>query len=202
VIQVNLLPIREARRKADLRQHLLILGGAAAISLVTVTLFHQVLLFDVRDARERVSSLQAQLEQFKPQQAQVEAFKKQKAEIEQKLGVIEDLETSRSGPVHILAELASRTPQRLWLTRLSAVDGQIDLEGLSLDNELVAAFLTGLGNSPYFGAVELMETELQTIQELKLNTFSIHARLRNPESEETPASPANTSALPGVPGQG
>jgi len=202
VIQVNLLPIREARRKADVRQHLLILGGAAVISLLAVTLFHQVLLFDVRDARERVASLRSQLEQFKPQQAQVEAFKAKKAEIEQKLGVIENLERSRSGPVHILAELATRTPQRLWLTRLNAVDGALELEGLSLDNELVALFLTGLGDSPYFGGVELMETELQTVEELKLNTFSINARLLSPGSDEGAVAPTTTSAVPGVPEQG
>lgn len=202
MIQVNLLPIREARRKADLRQHLLILGGAAAISLLAVTLFHQLLLFDVRDARERVASLRTQLDQFKPQQAQVEAFKAKKAEIEQKLSVIEDLEQSRSGPVHILAELATRTPQRLWLTRLNAVDGALELEGLSLDNELVALFLTGLGESPYFGAVELMETELRTVEELKLNTFSIHTRLLNPRAADTGVAPTTTSAIPGVPGQG
>ena len=202
MIQVNLLPIREARRKADLRQHLLILGGAVAISFLAVTLFHQVLLFDVRDARERVASLRAQLEQFKPQQAQVEAFKAKKAEIEQKLGVIEDLERSRSGPVHVLAELATRTPQRLWLTRLNAIDGVVEIEGLSLDNELVALFLTGLGQSPYFGSVELMETELKTIEELKLNTFSIHARLLSPGAAEGAADPTATSAIPGAPGRG
>ena len=89
---------------------------------------------------------------------------------------------SRSGPVHILDELASRTPERVWLTSLSATGGKIELEGMSLDNELVALFLTALNDSAYFANVELKETELKTVDALKLNTFRIVAQLESPDA--------------------
>lgn len=199
MIRINLLPVREARRKADLRQQLLLIAGSAVGSLVVALLFHQVLRSQVSEARDRTKALEQQLAQFKPQQEQVDAFKTQKAEIEQKLQVIERLERSRSGPVHILDELATRTPERVWLTLLSANDGRIELKGMSLDNELVALFLTSLNDSKYFANVELKETELKTVDALKLNTFRIIAQLESPDAP-APAEPAIPAAKPGKPG--
>ena len=182
MIRINLLPVREARRKADLRQQLLLIGASAVGSLVLATGFHQFVRSGVTAANNRVAALNTQLAQFKPQQEQVERFKTKKSEIEQKLEVIHRLERSRSGPVHILDELASLTPERVWLTTLSATGGQIELEGMSLDNELVALFLTALNNSPYFANVELKTTELKTVDALKLNTFRIMAQLESPDA--------------------
>ncbi len=182
MIRINLLPVREARRKADVRQQLVLIGASVVGSLVLAAGFHQFVLSGVTSANRRVAALTTQLAQFKPQQEQVEGFKAKKSEIEQKLEVIQRLERSRSGPVHILDELASRTPERVWLTELSANGGQIELKGMSLDNELVALFLTSLNDSAYFANVELKETELKTIDALKLNTFRIVAQLESPDA--------------------
>jgi type IV pilus assembly protein PilN len=195
MIRINLLPVREAKKKADLRQQLMMIGMSAGVSLVLAVGVHQVVRSQISGARSRVASLSQQLEQFKPQQAQVDAFKAKKADIEQKLAVIERLERSRSGPVHILDELASRTPERLWLTLMKAENGMIQLEGMSLDNELVALFLTSLNDSKYFANVELKSTELETVDSLKLNTFSIVAQLESPDA------PAAANAPPPAAGK-
>ena len=166
-------------------------------SLVLALGVHQFVRSGVNRANERVAALNTQLAQFKPQQEQVEGFKTKKSEIEQKLEVIERLERSRSGPVHILDELASRTPERVWLTTLSAKGGKIELEGMSLDNELVALFLTALNDSAYFDNVELKTTELKTVDSLKLNTFRIVAQLESPDAPAPAYQPA-----PAIKGKG
>lgn len=199
MIRINLLPVREARRKADIRQQLGMIGMSAGIALVLVLGFHQLVRADLAGTKRRVTALNQQLIEFKPQQDQVDAFKAKKADIQQKLTVIERLERSRSGPVHILDELASRTPDRVWLTLLEANDGQIELKGMSLDNELVALFLTSLNESKYFASVELKETELKLVDSLKLNTFRIMARLESPDAPGgEPVPPAAKPRKPGV----
>ncbi len=201
MIQINLLPIREARRKADAKQQLLVMLGAMAATIVAAFMFHQVLKLDIGDSRERVTALNARLEQFKPQQAQVDNYKAKKAEIERKLDVIERLERSQSGPVHILDQLASRTPDRVWLTELDASAGALQLVGMSDDNQRVADFLTALADSPYFGGVELVETQLKEVDELKLNTFTIQAQIQDPGADDE-GPEATPGATPPVPTQG
>lgn len=194
MIRINLLPVREARRKADLQQQLMMLGAALVGALVLCAVFHQTVASQVRSSRARVVQLRQQLQAFKPQQAQMEDFKARRAEIERKLNVIHTLERSRSGPVRVLDELATHMPERVWLTHMRTEAGAIQLEGMSLDNELVARLLTALGNSPYFAEVELESTELKTVDELKLNTFEIRARLSSPDA------PPGAPGAPGAPG--
>jgi type IV pilus assembly protein PilN len=199
VIRINLLPIREARRKAGARQQMVLMAASAAGAVLLCIGAQTWVHSEISATQRRIQALQVQLAQYKPQQDQVAQFKAKKAEIEQKLRVIEKLEHSRSGPVHIMDELASRIPERVWLTDLNADNGQIELTGMSLDNELVALFLTGLNDSPYFANVELEETELKQMDELKLNTFKIRASLESPE-DPTDAKPAAAIGAPGAPG--
>lgn len=195
MIRINLLPVREARRKAGVQQQVVLLAATLVGAIVLSAGVHQWVRGNISSTQERIRSLEAQLEQYKPQEEQVAQFKAKKAEIEKKLAVIADLERSRSGPVRIMEELASSIPDRVWLTELSADKGRIALGGMSLDNELVASFLTNLGNSPYFGQVELQSTELKTVDALKLNTFKIQAALESPrDPADAAAAPASTPA--------
>ncbi len=186
MIKINLLPVREARRKAEIQQQGVLAAGTLVATIVLCAMFHLVLGLRVADARSRVAAMDKQIEQFKPQLAQVDEFRKQKAEVEKKLEVIRRLDKSRSGPVHVLDELAAHSPQRLWITELAAAKGSVTLEGMSLDNEGIAQFLTALNDSDYFDRVELEETELSEKSGLKLNSFKIHAALTVPGVEEPP----------------
>ncbi len=198
MIRINLLPVREARRKAEVGSQVAMILLSAGVSVVLALGLHSIVRAEISGAKKRIVALNQQLADYKPQQAKVDAFKAKKADIQQKLAVIERLERSRSGPVHILDELASRTPDRVWLTELKADDGQIQLEGMSLDNELVALFLTSLNDSPYFTNVELKATELKTVDSLKLNTFKITARLESPEAPGGEVVPTPAPAAKGA----
>jgi len=184
MIRINLLPIREERRKADLRQFGLILGAAFIGGIVIVSLYHIKLSGDVKEAKAGVAATQQHIDRFKPQLKQVEEYRETKAEIEKKLEIIGRLEASRSGPVHVFDELATHAPARLWLTKLEAHGGKITIEGMSLDNELVALFLTALNESAYFNDVELRETKAKELSGYKLNEFELSAMLASPAASK------------------
>ena len=76
----------------------------------------------------------------------------------------------------------TNVPERVWLTQVNARNGFIEINGMSLDNELVALFLTSLDDSPYFADVELESTELLEREGLKLNEFRLRARLTTDEA--------------------
>jgi type IV pilus assembly protein PilN len=181
MIRINLLPVREERRKADLRQFAVVLIGVLLGSVLLVALYHMKLSNDVSDARAAVAATQQQIDSFKPQLEKLEEYRKTKAEIEKKLAVIEQLDASRSGPVRVFDELATHAPARLWLTKLEAHGGQLRIEGMSLDNELVALFLTALNESEYFDNVELRETTAKEMGGYKLNEFALSASLVSPK---------------------
>lgn len=190
MLEINLLPVREARRKADLRQYfmqmvLVLLLAGGGIALVQSRVSDQI-----SRTEERVQQMKTDIDQFKPQLDQVAAFKTRKSELENKIDVIDGLDKARSGPVRVLDELANRTPDRLWLTRLSTKGTSITLNGQSLDNELVALFLRRLGESEYFNNVDLDSTHLADSNGLKVVQFKIRAELVRPDGVDGSAEPS------------
>jgi type IV pilus assembly protein PilN len=182
MIQINLLPVREERRAADVRHQIMQLCLALLVAGIGIGFVHSRIVDQIGQTRDRVNQMQRDIEQFKPQLEQVDAFRKKKADLEKKIDVIDGLDRARSGPVRVLDELAMHTPERLWLTDFTTKGNSIELKGESLDNELVAVFLRALGDSPYFDQVDLDSTELGTgAGGLKVVSFSISAVLATPK---------------------
>lgn len=185
MIEINLLPVREARRAADLRHQFGQLVLALLLVAITIGFVHSRLSDRIVLAKSRVGQMQRDIDQFKPQLDQVAAFRKKKAQLEKKIDVIDELDRARSGPVRVMHELASRTPERLWLKKLSTTGRTIEISGESLDNELVAVFLRELAESEYFTDVDLDGTKLTSQSGLKLVTFGIHAKIASPKSDKS-----------------
>lgn len=182
MIEINLLPVREARRKADLRELLMQLMLVVLLTAGLIALVHSRMKDDIDVANSRVQQMEHDIEQFKPQLAQVAAFRKQKAKLEKKIDVIDGLDRARSGPVRMLAELATRTPERLWLTSLATKGSTLTLRGESIDNEIVALFLRALDESEYFSNVDLESSVLAGEKKgVRLVSFSITAVLVTPQ---------------------
>jgi type IV pilus assembly protein PilN len=185
MIEINLLPHREARRAADLRQT----AGVLVLGLVMVAggiaLVDRGIEQDLAGAEATVRQLEADIARYKPEQEQVEVFKAKRTELEDKLDVIRGLDRARSGPVRIMDELSRSTPDRLWLTSLATEGVQITVEGDSLDTGVVADFLRALNASPYFTDVDLERTSSGSQMEgVKLVHFIITAALADPDADE------------------
>lgn len=175
MIRINLLPVREARRQANLRQQAILLGGAAGIAVLVSIWMHVSIASSQADEQRLIASAKAELKELEATRKEVDRFREEKEEIERKLGVIATLEESRQGPVRIMDEVATRMPKRMWLTEMKLISGRLELSGVSLDAEIVAAFLASLAESDQLRDVELDETRLAETDGLKLNTFKIHS---------------------------
>jgi len=197
MLEINLLPVREARRKADIRQQLMQLMFVLLVAVGAIGFWHARVAEQISLSEVRISQMQNDIKQFKPQLDQVAAFKLKKARLEKKIDVIDGLDRARNGPVHVLAELAARTPERLWLTSVESKANAIQMEGRSLDNELVALFLRGLGESKYFAQVDLDSTQIVDARDgLKVVKFAIRAQIVNPDSAPAPAAPVGPATPP------
>jgi type IV pilus assembly protein PilN len=187
MIRINLLPFREARRRAELRDQLGLVALAIVISVGLCVLLQIWSSARVRSARNEVARIEKKIAEYAPEMNQLREFEAKKAEVERKLGVIRGLERSRSGPVRALDELATNTPDRVWLTSLLARGSSMNIQGFSLDNEVVADFLTALGTSEHFGQVDLVETEFVQRDGVRLNEFNVRAKLTAKSIEEIQA---------------
>lgn len=177
MIRINLLPAEEAQRAAGRRQDMLVGGGAVAVVIGTLLLAHTWQAARIASANREMSRLGAELTKIQGPYAEVTHIDQQKRELRDKLRVIAELEAKKTGPVHVLQDLSSAAPEKLWLTDFAESGGTIKLSGLGIDEQTVADFLRKLGTSPYFRSVDLEETSLVDQDGLKQRKFSIKAQV-------------------------
>lgn len=173
MITINLLPVREAKKKETERLQVLVLGAVVVGTFLAIVGVHIAITARISHVRNQIQTTQTEIDHLQKVIGDVRTFKKDKAEIERKLAVIHQLEANRGGPVHLLDELASRLPEKIWLTALRQEAGVVTLEGLSIDNETIATYMTRLGQSPYLSNIELERSQVQEGNNVKLNEFTI-----------------------------
>jgi len=196
MIEINLLPVREARRKADFRQQIMQLVLVLILCAAGIGFMDSRVSAQIDTSKRRIMQMEADIKQFKPQLDQVAAFRKKKANLEKKIDVIDDLDRARQGPVRVLDELATHTPPKLVLSSLTTKGNRIEMMGSSLDNELVAELLQTLGESPYFGNVDLDNTKMADENGLKIVKFKVQAVIKPPKKAEKPEPAAKTAVKP------
>ncbi len=202
MIRINLLPVREQRKKASLQRQGTMLGMAVGLGALLAIGVHIKLNAEVKAGQRKIQEARAELVKLEEMRKKVEEFRSEREAIERKLKVIADLEKARKAPVRLLDEIATRIPRRMWLRKVVLDRGQLELEGVSLDAEIVAAFLTSLEESPLISEVELGETALKETEGLKLNTFQIDSRYLHVGAFDTaPAGPGGARPAAGRPAQ-
>jgi len=188
MIEINLLPHREARRVADLRDSVGLLVLGLVVVMGGIWFFSNGIENEIEKTEVSVRQLKANIEKFKPEQAKVAAFKKKKKQLQVKLDVIHGLDRARSGPLRLMDEISNRTPERLWLTSLTTEGKKVKVSGQSLDTGVVADFLRELNASIYFENVDLESTSRgKAIQGVKVVVFTVTAEMATPDESELQA---------------
>jgi len=183
MIRINLLPIRAARRKEEVKRQLtLFITGLVLILGVGLFIYQgkRSVLVEIETGN---ASLERQIVDLKKVIGEVDEYKAQQEQLEQKLGVIRTLKANKTGPVHMLDELALRIPEKLWLTSIDQIDSKATIEGISINNEVIATFMSRLEESQYFTEVYLVSIQAAKTEEttdLQLKDFRLTSVLTLP----------------------
>lgn len=158
MILINLLPHREERRQRRRVAYFVGLGAGAAAGVLAVVLWY-VVLGQMKSAQmERnayisaeITKLEAQIKDIANLRAEIDALQaRQKA--------VEDLQTDRNIPVHLLNELVKQTPDGVYLSTVTQTGQVVAITGVAQTNERVSEFLRNtLYNSPWLEKPELIE---------------------------------------------
>ncbi len=173
MIEINLLPVREARKKETLRFQTSILILVLFLTFVAVAYLNW-------STKQREKRVDAQLHLVKEEitkinevVGEIDKLKEKKAKLQKKLTIINNLEAGRLSAVCVLDELSQSIPEKMWIESLDKNGKKLKIVGVALDNETIANFMTLLERSRYFGGVELEVTEQFVRGGLRLKKFSL-----------------------------
>jgi type IV pilus assembly protein PilN len=204
VILINLLPHRQDKRRQRKRAFFISLGVCAAGGVAIGLLWFSVLgqMTSAQESRNaflkgEITKLDLQIKDIAMLRAEIDALKaRQKA--------VEDLQTDRNVPVHLLNELVRQTPEGVYLTTIRQTGQVVAINGTAQTNERVSEFIRNtLYNSPWLEKPELVEIKAVAVttatrEQRRLFDFSMRVTLKRQQGASAavaaPASAASSAA--------
>jgi len=203
MILINLLPHREAARKRRKDLFNISLGASALLGGVlagTVFLWFQAA---IADQQVNNTLLETEVRKLDGQIKDIAGLEAEIAALRARQQAVEDLQSDRNLPVHLLTELVNQLPDGVYVNKMAQLDQQVTLTGVAQSNERVSELLRNLANqTPWFAKPELVEitsatVALSTKEQKRVYNFTIKVKLvRAVEAEKSSAPEAMPSGMP------
>ncbi|KPJ99132.1 MAG: hypothetical protein AMJ60_06060 [Desulfobacterales bacterium SG8_35] len=187
MIHINLLPVKQIKKKIQARNRIFGLGITFLAVLALLGVVGLVLGFKVGDLKADISGLQKEKAKYQTTINQIEQLQKDQSLLETKLNTISQLKKGSQLSVRVMDELATLTPaSRLWLSSMSFNGTILRISGIALDNATIADYMETIISSPYFATAELSGTSTTAVQGRQLKSFSLTIKVINADYQQGP----------------
>jgi type IV pilus assembly protein PilN len=209
VILINLLPHREAARK--LRRDIFKISMAASVVVGLLIAGAIYLWFQSRisDQQAQNRMLQGEIKRLEGQIKDIATLEVEIAGLRARQQAVEDLQSDRNLPVHLMTELAKQLPDGVYVASMKQDNQNVTLLGVAQSNERVSELLRNLSkNTPWFTRPELVEIVSGSVtlspRDIKrVFNFTMRVQIQRPSDVEkaaaASAAPVATAAAPAAP---
>ena len=183
MIRINLLPWREARRKAHNLQFFILMGMVAGLAASIVLLVHGYYATRISTQTERNRFLKSENTKL---DKEIEEIKKLKEEIQALLSrkqVIETLQGDRAQTVYLLEQLVRQTPDGVYLKSIIQTGPKVNLSGYAQSNARVSTLMRNLEASNFLENPVLVEIKATNVNNRRLSEFVMNISIKRQQSE-------------------
>lgn len=204
MILINLLPHREEKRRLRKQAFFGGLGVSALAGVAVVVFWYGVQMQMISSQQERNAVLKDAIAKLETEIKDVSTLKGEIESLKARQRAVEDLQTDRNVPVHLLNELVAQTPEGIYLTGIRHSGQSVLVTGLAQSNERVSEFLRNANSrSPWLAQPDLVEIKSapagrNASGSRKLFEFSMRLTLKRPQ-DVAPASAASDASTPTAP---
>ena len=196
MILINLLPHREAARKRRREAF-----QAAMLASFLVGLLISVLVYSwfqglITDQQAKNSFLNQEIKGLETQIKEIATIEEEIAALQARQKAVEDLQSDRNLPVHLLTELVNQLPDGVYITSIRQTNQIVELRGVAQSNERVSELLRNLANnSQWLTRPELVEivasnVALSARDQRRVANFTMRIALKRAEAPKpTPGTP-------------
>jgi type IV pilus assembly protein PilN len=173
MIRINLLPHREAKRKARRQQFYVLLGLISVLAGLIWFLGFSFINRQITAQNEANEFLKREIAGLDKEISEIKKIQEQTNALLARKRVIEDLQANRSETVHLFNELAKQVPEGIYLRTLAQAGQLITITGYAQSNARITTLMNNLDESPLLEKSTLVETKAEVIANRRLNAFSI-----------------------------
>ncbi|MGK0271010.1 MAG: type IV pilus assembly protein PilN [Cocleimonas sp.] len=187
---INLLPWREAARKKSQQQFVMSIVGAVAFGVVAVGAGYTYMEGRISYQEERNAYIQAEVKRLDKTLEDIKTLDANKKALLDRISVIEKLQSTRPGIVHLFDEMVNALPKGLYLTELIQENNKIKLEGKAESSARVSSYMNRLNASPWLASSDLNtikvdpKDDASRLRSFKLNVTQLLTSGEDKESED------------------
>lgn len=194
MILINLLPHREAARKRRREMFQATMVASALAGLAIAGLIYWWFQMQITDQQDKNNFLRGEIQVLEKQIKEIATIEEEIAALQARQKAVEDLQSDRNLPVHLLNELVKQLPDGVYVTSLKQADQVVTMQGMAQSNERVSEMLRNLtNNTPWFSKPELVEiiaanVSLSPKDQRRVASFNLRFRLvRSSEAQKADA---------------
>jgi type IV pilus assembly protein PilN len=202
MILINLLPHREAAKLKRKESFFVSLAASAILGSLLAGVVYVLYQVQITEQQARNTVLRSENARLDVQIKEVATLQKEISGLRSRQEAVEDLQTERNLPVHLMNEIVKQVPDGVFVKNLKQEAALVSLTGVAQSNERVAEFLRNLsGDNPYITKPELVEivagtTALTPKDQRRVSNFVIKIQLKKIAEDKKQLAPAAASTTP------
>jgi type IV pilus assembly protein PilN len=204
VILINLLPHREEARKRRKEAFQATMFASFLLGLVIAGAIYWWFQMMITDQQAKNNFLQQEIKVLEEQIKEIASIEDEIAALRARQKAVEDLQSDRNLPVHLLTELVKQLPDGVYITAIGQTGQTITMQGMAQSNERVSELLRNLSaNTPWLDKPELSEITASTVSlsqrdQRRVSSFNLKFQLvRASEAQKTMAAASAAASASG-----
>jgi type IV pilus assembly protein PilN len=194
---INLLPWREEQRTQQKKQF----GMAVLLSIILAGLvvlyahLHIAAMIDSQNARN--SFLDEQIKILDKRIEEIQDLESTKAKLQARINIIQELQRSRPGVVHLFDEVVRTLPDGVYVTSLVQKGNAVALEGIAQSNARVSTYMHNIDKSLWLGGPKLGVISANNAKDAaRSNKFVLNASQITPKPGDADSKGVATEVTP------
>ncbi|WP_455385141.1 PilN domain-containing protein [Acidihalobacter prosperus] len=181
---INLLPWRAERRKQQQKEFGALALFAAIVAGVIFFLAHTYMQGLIQYQNDRNQYLRNEITILDKKIAKIKELDKTKRALLNRMKIVEQLQASRPGVVHMFDQMVTTLPPGLYLTDFSQKGSTIHISGTAESNARVSAYMRNLDASPWFKGSTLEVITTKNTQIGKISEFKLTVQQTSPSDKK------------------
>ena len=183
MILINLLPHREAARKRRREAFQATMFASFLVGLMIAGAIYWLFQTRIAEQQGKNAYLKSEIQVLEVQIKEIASLEEEIASLRARQKAVEDLQSDRNLPVHLLNELVKQLPDGVYITSLKQTDQTVVMQGMAQSNERVSEMLRNLSNNtPWLSKPELVEIvasnlALSARDQRRVSTFNLRFQL-------------------------
>ncbi len=182
MIKINLLPVRQAKKKESIRQQITIAALGSVLLFIILGVLYASILVSVSGLNDAIINEEKEVVRLDKEIGELKNLEAERKVVLDKLNIVKQLEINKRQHLKLFADIAGSVPDRLWIDSLKDAGPEVVISGFASGDEVVADFMRMLEKNLAAWKIELEVVNQVEKESQKLAGFTI--KLERPKEKE------------------